>query len=308
MKGQDGLFLIKHKIYCHMRSAFPSIINRVTTGAALAVLATVYLSGCTPDNKSASLGPLPKASFTINAVSGKVNTFVATASTTGVFDFYWNKGDGSNSALGTASDTLFYPLAGNYRVVLTALGHGGYDTASQIVQVATDAPLVNVLTNPTLTTSTGWTILNTGGTPTTISFTPQGLNFSNAAGSNTNGGVYQAVQVKGGITYTFSATVTTPGSSFTWVEFYFGTTVPTQGSDYTDTKLWSLNGFSGCGNSPESGNVVTLNCAGSGASNGQIKFASDETIYVVIKSGSYLGTEGPGGVNVTNVELGMPPQ
>jgi hypothetical protein len=92
------------------------------------------------------------------------------------------------------------------------------------------------------------------------------------------------------------------------VEFYFGTTVPKQGSDYTDTKLWSLNGFSGCGNSPETGNIVNLNCAGSGASNGQIKFASDETIYVVIKSGSYLGTEGPGGVNVTNVELGMPPQ
>jgi hypothetical protein len=99
--------------------------------------------------------------------------------------------------------------------------------------------------------------------------------------------------------------VTTPGSSDTWVEFYFGTTVPQQGSDYTDNKLWSLNTYSGCGTGPESGNIVNLNCAGSGASSGLIVFPQDETIYVVIKSGSYLGTEGTGGVYVTNVDLGI---
>lgn len=293
-----------------MTSVFSSIFNRFAARTALALLvaATASLSGCTPDNKSESLGPLPKASFTITPQSGKVNTYVATAGTSNIFEWSWDIGVGGGSHLGGASDTIFYPLAGNYRVVLTAFGHGGFDTVSQIVQVDSNAPLINVLTNPTLTTSTGWTVLNTGGTPTTISFTPQGLNFSNAAGSNTNGGVYQAVQVKAGVKYTFSATVTTPGSSGTWVEFYFGTTVPVQGSDYTDTKLWSLNTFSGCGTGPETGDIVNLNCAGSGASNGQITFPSNETIYVVIKSGSYLGTEGPGGVNITNVDLGAPPQ
>jgi hypothetical protein len=36
-----------------------------------------------------------------------------------------------------------------------------------------------------------------------------------------------------------------------------------------------------------------------------IVFPQNETIYVVIKSGSYLGTEGTGGVYVTNVVLGI---
>jgi hypothetical protein len=175
------------------------------------------------------------------------------------------------------------------------------------VEVDSNAPLVNVLVNPSLTTASGWTTLNTGGTQTTIAFTPQGLNFSNPPNSSTNGGVYQAVQVQAGVTYTFSATVTTPGSSYTWVEFYFGTTVPTQGSDYTDTKLWSLNTWSGCGGGAESGNIVTLNCAGSGASNGQITFPSNETIYFLMKAGSSGGSLGTGGVTISNVDLGREP-
>jgi hypothetical protein len=292
-----------------MRAVFSTIFKRAIAGTVLALLvaATASLSGCTPDNKSESLGALPNASFTVAPVSGKSNTFVATAGTNNIFQWYWNAGDGSNSALGGSSDTLFYPLAGNYRVTLTAFGHGGYDTASQIVEVDSNAPLVNVLVNPSLTTDSGWTILNTGGTQTTIAFTPQGLNLSNAPNSSTNGGVYQAVQVQAGITYTFSATVTTPGSTYTWVEFYFGTTVPTQGSDYTDTKLWSLNTWSGCGGGAESGNIVTLNCAGTGASNGQITFASNETIYFLIKAGSSGGSLGTGGVTVSNVDLGREP-
>jgi hypothetical protein len=298
-------FLIKHQIYCHMRSVFPSIINKLTAVAVLTLSVGAALSGCTPEHTSESLGALPTATFSVTPVSGKVNTFVATATTSNVFQWYWNKGDGSGTALGASSDTIFYPLAGNYQVTLLAFGHGGYDSTTQIVQVDSNAPLVNVLANPSLTTSTGWTVMNVGGPQTTIAFTPQGLNFSNAPGANTNAGVYQAVNVTAGTKYYFSATVTTPGSSNTWVEFYFGTTVPQQGSDYTDNKLWSLNTYSGCGTGPESGNVVNLNCAGSGASSGLIVFPQNETIYVVIKSGSYLGTEGTGGVYVTNVDLGI---
>jgi hypothetical protein len=189
-----------------------------------------------------------------------------------------------------------------------AFGHGGYDSVAQIVQVDSNAPQVNVLINPSLETDSGWTILNTGGTQTTIAFTAQGLNLSNPANSGTNGGVYQAVSVKAGVVYTFSATVTTPGSTNTWVEFYFGTSTPTQGSDYTDNKLWSLNTWSGCGGGAESGNIVQLNCAGSGASTGQITFPQDETIYFLIKAGSSGGTLGTGGVTVSNVVLDMPPQ
>jgi hypothetical protein len=293
-----------------MQSTIISYFGRLTGGTALVLLATaaVSLCGCSPDDKNENLGVVPNATFTVNPLSGKANYYVASATGTGIFQYYWNKGDGSASFVGSANDTIFYPLAGNYRVTLLAFGHGGYDSVSQVVQVDSNAPQVNVLVNPSLTTDSGWTIQNTGGAQTTIAFTPQGLNLSNGAGSSTNGGVYQAVQVQAGVVYTFSATVTTPGSINTWVEFYFGTSVPTQGSDYTDNKLWSLNTYSGCGSGPETGNIVQLNCAGSGASTGQITFPQNETIYFMIKAGSYQGTLGTGGVTVSNVVLDMPPQ
>ncbi len=293
-----------------MQSTIFSYFGRMTGGTALMLLVTtaVWLSGCSPDDNKENLGVVPNATFTVNPLSGKANSYVASATGSGIFQYYWNKGDGSASFLGGPNDTIFYPLAGNYRVMLMAFGHGGYDSVTQIVQVDSNAPQVNVLVNPGLTTDSGWTILNTGGAQTTIAFTPQGLNLSNGAGSSTNGGVYQAVQVQAGVVYTFSATVTTPGSTNTWVEFYFGSSVPTQGSDYTDNKLWSLNTYSGCGSGPETGNIVQLNCAGSGASTGQITFPQNETIYFLIKAGSYQGTLGTGGVTVSNVVLDMPPQ
>lgn len=271
-----------------------------------ALLTTVWLSGCTPDNNSAGLGPLPKASFTVAPVSGAVNTFAASASSSGVFTWYWDPGDGSGQKMGNANDTLYYAKKGNYRVGLMVLGHGGYDTVSQIVQVAADDPGINVLQNPTLNTAANWTTLSTGGTMTTVNFTAQGLNLSNGSGSNTNGAVYQAVTVKAGVPYTFSANVQGAGATNSWIEFYFGKTAPTQGKDYSDTKLWSLNTYSGCGKSAFNGNVVAMSCAGSGAKSGQITFANSGTIYVVIKAGSYNGSLGAGGVTITNVGLNMP--
>jgi hypothetical protein len=292
-----------------MRAAFSAIFNKVAMGTALALVAAaaVSLSGCTPDNKSETLGTLPKASFTVAPLAGKANTWVATASTDGVFQFEWNAGLGSGSLLGAATDTVFYDSIGVYRLTLTAFGHGGFDTASQLIEVDSNAPLINVLANPSLITDSAWTILNTGGTQTTISFTPQGLNLSNTS-AGSNGGVYQAVQVTAGPIYTFSANVQGSGATNSWVEFYFGTSTPVQGSDYTDNKLWSLNTYSGCGMNPFNGNVVVLNCAGTGSSTGQIKFATSGTIYFLIKAGSVgPGTLGTGGVTVSNVELGVAP-
>jgi hypothetical protein len=283
-----------------MRPSFFSVVLLVTT--------VVALDGCSPDAKNESLGLPPTATLTVNPLSGKANYYVASASGTGIFQYYWNQGDGSASYVGGASDTIFYPLAGNYRLTLMAFGHGGYDSVTQVVQVDSNAPQVNVLVNPSLATDSGWSILNTGGTQTTIAFTPQGLNFSNPPNSGTNGGVYQAVQVKAGVVYTFSATVATSGLTYSWVEFYFGTTAPTNGNDYTDNKLWSLNYWSGCGLTAETGNIVQLNCAGSGASTGQITFPQDETIYFLMKAGSAGGTLGTGGVTISNVVLDMPPQ
>lgn len=273
---------------------------------SLLLVGTAWLSGCTPDKNSASLGGLPKASLAIAPVSGAVNTFAAAAGTKDVFSWYWDAGDGSGQKSGAANDTLYYAKKGNYRVTLLVLGHGGYDTVSQIVSVAADDPGINVLQNGALTSPTGWTTLNVGGTQTTINFTSQGLNLSNGANSTTNGAIYQAINVKAGTPYTFTANVQGAGASQTWVEFYIGVTAPTPGSDYTDTKLWSMNTWSGCGVGPFNGNVVTIGCSGSGASSGQISFSSDKTVYLVIKAGSYQGSLGTGGVTVSNVGLYMP--
>ena len=266
-------------------------------------LAAICLSGCTPDKSSESLGPLPTASFTIAPVSGAVNLFAASAGTSGVFSWYWDPGDGSGRKAGGASDTLYYNKQGNYRVVLTVLGHGGYDTVSQIVSVAANDPGVNILQNPGLTSNTGWTLLNISGSvnPT---FTPQGLNLSAPSGF-VNGGVYQAVTIKAGVPYIFSANVQGAGATNSWIEFYIGFTVPTQGTDYTDSKYYSLNTYSGCGKTPFNGNVVTIGCSGSGNSTGQITFSKSGTAYLVIKAGTNT-TLGAGGVTISNIGLNAP--
>jgi hypothetical protein len=296
--------LIKHKIHCHMQSIFSSFLHKTATGAGLALLLTAgCLNGCTPDNKSAGLGPLPKASFTVAPVSGAVNTFAASASTTGTFSWYWDPGDGSGRKPGGASDTLYYAKKGNYRVSLLVLGHGGYDTTTQIVSVTADDPGINILQNASLTTSTGWTILNISGS-LNPAFTASGLNLSAPSGF-VNGGVYQAVQVKAGVPYTFSANVQGAGATDSWVEFYIGFTAPSQGTDYTDSKYYSLNTYSGCGKTAFNGNVVTIGCSGSGSSNGQITFSKSGTAYVVIKAGTNT-TLGAGGVNISNIGLNAP--
>jgi PKD repeat protein len=247
---------------------------------------------------------LPAASFSIAPVSGVTNTFAATAGTTGVFSWYWDAGDGAGLQRGAALDTLYYGKKGNYRVTLTVLGHGGYDTVSQVVQVAQDDTGVSVIQGGSLSSASDWTVLNTGGTQTTFSFTAQGMNMSNTG--NSNGAVYQAVQVKAGVKYTFSANVQGSGASNSWVEFYIGATAPTQGSDYGDGKYYSLNTWAGCGGSSFSGNITTLSCSGSGASNGQVSFGQTGTMYVLIKAGSSGGTLGASGVTVTGIRLSAP--
>ncbi|HWB91446.1 MAG TPA: hypothetical protein VG605_06320 [Puia sp.] len=267
-----------------------------------ALLTTVFLSGCTPDNNTAGLGPAPKASFTVAPVSGKTNTFVCTAGTDGVFGWYWSTGNGSPAA-GTASDTIHFAQHGNYRIVLTAVGRGGYDTASQVVSVAGDDLGNTVIAGGTLdaNSASSWTTLNTGGPQTTFTFTSSGLVLSNTG--NSNGAVYQAIQVQSGVNYTFSANVSGSGITDSWVEFYIGSTVPTQGSDYSDNKIYSLNWWSGCGLTPFNGNVVKIGCNGNGPSSGVITFPTSGTYYVMIKAGSSGGTLGSGGVTVADIAL-----
>jgi hypothetical protein len=270
-----------------------------------ALILTVCFGGCTPDTKAPALGSTPKASFTVSPVTGATNTFVASAATSGVFGWYWGTGSGAPSP-GTANDTMHFAQHGNYRIVLTVVGPGGYDTTSQVVSVANDDLGNTIIKGGYLTTAyaSNWTTLNTGGTPTTFTFTSAGLVASNTGSSaNTNGAVYQAIQVQANHPYKFSATVSGSGIVQSWVEFYIGATVPVQGSDYSDTKLYSLNWWSGCGINAYSGDIVKVGCSGSGATSGTVTFSTSGTYYVVIKAGSAGGTLGSGGVTISDILL-----
>ena len=270
-----------------------------------ALIIMVCFGGCTPDTKAPALGSAPKANFTVTPLSGATNTFVAAAGSSGVFGWYWATGSGA-PAPGTASDTLHFAQHGNYRIVLTVVGAGGYDTTSQVVSVPKDDLGNTVIQGGYLTTNyaSSWTTLNTGGTATTFTFTSAGLVASNSGSSaNTNGAVYQAIQVQAGHTYKFSATVSGSGIVQSWVEFYIGATAPTQGSDYGDTKLYSLNWWSGCGINAYSGDIVKIGCSGSGSTSGTVTFAHSGTYYVVIKAGSAGGTLGSGGVTISDILL-----
>lgn len=189
--------------------------------AALIFLGSCYMVSCTPTKGPNGLGPLPTASFTVTPVTGAVNQYAVTSTSTNGFAYYWNDGQGGAVTTG-ASDTLYYNLAGTYTVKLTVVGPGGIDSAFQTVTVANNDPGVNILNDPTLTAAgdTAWTLLNTGGSQTTFQFSASGLNLSNTNNSGTNGGVYQAVQVKAGVSYIFSATVSGSGATNSWIEFY----------------------------------------------------------------------------------------
>ena len=277
--------------------------------AALAFAACCWMVSCTPAKGPSGLGPLPTASFTVTPVSGAVNLYALAATSQGGFEYYWNQGTGTGSVAGALNDTVYYNKAGTYKVTLLVVGKGGYDTAVQSISVAADDPGINILLGSDLTTAdaSDWTALNTGGAQTTFTFTSGGLNISNGTNSSTNGAVYQAVQVKAGTPYTFNAVLSGAGATNTWIEFYLGMTVPTQGSDYTDNKYNSMNTWAGCGIATFSGSINDIGCSGTGqGQGGAITFAKSGTVYVVIKAGSSGGTVGTGGVTVSSITLAEP--
>jgi hypothetical protein len=97
------------------------------------------------------------------------------------------------------------------------------------------------------------------------------------------------------------------GATNSWIEVYIGTSAPVQGNDYSDTKVNSLNTWSGCGGSAFNGNISDIGCSGTlvGAG-GKIKFVADGTVYVLLKAGSSGGTLGTGGITVSNIKLTEP--
>ncbi|HKI44577.1 MAG TPA: PKD domain-containing protein [Balneolales bacterium] len=258
------------------------------------------IAACSDNSSNYKLGPLPTASFTATPLASNPNKVVVKSTTNGAFMWSWDFGNGTSSK--SEADTVTYIYKGTYTIKLTVFSQGGSASTTKDVTMATNYQGVNLLANNGDLNSTDWTVLNTGGNQTSITFSNGTANFSNTGDSN--GGIYQAVQVESGAKYMFSATVKGAGATNSWFEVYIGTTVPTQGSDYSDSKYVSLNTWAGCGINAFDGDLATIGCSGDGTgAGGIITFATTGTYYLVIKSGSSGGTLGNGGITLENISL-----
>lgn len=255
---------------------------------------------CREDNLHYKLGPLPAPSFTATPLASNPNKIVVQSTTKGAFIWKWDFGNGSTAA--DETDTVVYPLKGDYMIKLTVFGRGGSDSTTQQVSIAQDIQGLNLVAGGDMSDPTDWTTLNTGGTETTVTFKDKSAVFT--SNGDCNGGIYQAVQVEAGIQYKFSATVEGSGATNTWFEVYIGTAAPVKGQDYTTNKFVSLNTWSGCGGSPFNGDIASIGCSGDGTGkSGLISFATSGTVYLVIKAGCSGGSLGSGGITLSHVSL-----
>lgn len=246
---------------------------------------------------------MPVATFTATPLATNPNKIVVQSTTQGGFIWQWNFG-----ASGTArreTDTLTFSKKGEYTIQLTVFAQGGYATTAQKVNIANDIPAVDILKGGDMSAGSeaSWTILNTGGTQTSIVFTGGVLKFSNTG--NSNGAIYQAIPVKAGKEYTFSADIKGGGAMDTWFEVVFGTTEPEQNKDYSGTKYIAMSTWSGCGTVPFEGEFASIGCDGTGKNQGgKMTFDKTGTVYMVIKGGSTNnGTLGPDGITLDNIKF-----
>jgi len=112
------------------------IIN-FRTAFLLAVITSVVISACKYDVME--LAAKPKASFTVTPVSGQVNKYLLTSTSTNSYRLDWDKATGAY-VTGKQVDTVYFPDKGAYKIRLLAYGQSGMDTASQVINVANDDP------------------------------------------------------------------------------------------------------------------------------------------------------------------------
>lgn len=266
--------------------------------AAAALLA----ASCSPESEKMDLGLVSPATFTAVPLATNPNKIVVASTTAGGFIWKWQYGTSGTST--KEKDTLSFSKKGNYNIQLTVFSKGGFSTAAQAVTIANDLPGTDILKggNMEAGSEAHWTILNTGGAQTTIAFAGGALKFSNTA--NSNGAIYQAINVVAGKEYTFSGKVKGSGATNSWFEVVFGTTAPVQGADYSGTKWNSMNTWSGCGLLPFNGDLAEIGCDGDGkGKGGKMKFTATGKVYMVIKAGSSGGTLGTDGIEIDDIKF-----
>lgn len=94
--------------------------------------------GCKPQEEDAiELGPVPSnVDFTIEEKAGEINTFILTNQTTGAFQYSWDNGNG---VFFTGEQIeVYYPLKGDYEVILRAFNDGGFGSSTKTITVLED--------------------------------------------------------------------------------------------------------------------------------------------------------------------------
>jgi len=135
-----------------------------------------------------------------------------------------------------------------YFVIKTgALGGSNPDVAFDKISIVDTTSNTDVIANGGFGSNTGWTTLAISGSlaldfnDTTAGKAPTGsdgavLRVTRPAGvtGDINGGVYQAITLQGGRTYTLSGLFKDNGSANTWAEMYLLDKPPVQGKDVVD--------------------------------------------------------------------------
>jgi hypothetical protein len=111
-------------------------LKQYTAGLMIVLSSLIYLS-CKYDLRE--LEPKPKASFTVTPISGQTNKYLLSSTSENAFRYQWDKGSGKYVE-GKATDTVYFPDAGTYKVRLFVFGQTGTDSASRTIQVAADDP------------------------------------------------------------------------------------------------------------------------------------------------------------------------
>jgi len=284
-------------------------LNTILRNSCFAVAITTIgiLGACQPDEVeggNALFASDMDASFSVSPTDNSGNRYAATASDDGAILLHtWrytsSEGDDSGEMQGPGEMEFFFPDAGTYTITHRAAGSGGTSTISeQTVVVTTPDPVAgNLIAGGKFTAGQGpWQILNISPSGAAWTFA-DGVATINGTGSNQQG-IYQAIQVVGGVDYRFDMKVSGPGSTNTWFEVFISPQAPVQNSDYSaGGAVFALNTWAGCATGPFSGLISVVGCANH--SGNPVSFTESGTVYVVIKSGG----ENINNIVVDNVEL-----
>lgn len=230
-------------------------------------------------------------SFTITEGANNYFTFVNTSSEAGIAR--WDFGNGE---MGSGdSDSTQYRKKGDYNITLFLSAKGGVGTITNMVSVAVDIEIPNLIENGGFDDDQLWTIMQLSD-GVDVSFTDGKAVWT--GGNNGQVGIYQEVQVEANKAYQIDMDISGSGSSDTWFEVYMGMAVPVSGSDYNDGgTLLGLNTWNGCGTSEFDSKFTAVSCSGDAV--GAVEFSTSGSAYLVIRGGGgNLGT-----ISIDNVEV-----